>query len=58
MESADNKKDAKWLKDLRSEVKVKKQKKIDITIKSFKKILGRMSNWKSPAVCMKEQGCS
>ena len=30
--SADHKKDAKWLQDLRSEVNVKKQVKIDITI--------------------------
>ena len=28
---ADHKKDAKWLQDLRSEVNVKKQEKIDIT---------------------------
>ena len=46
--SADHKKDAKWLQDLRSEVNVKKQKKIDITPGSLKKILGRMPNWKSP----------
>ena len=43
-ESADHKKDAKWLQDLRSEVKVKKQDKIDITTGSLKKILGRMPN--------------
>ena len=46
-QSADHKKDAKWLQDLRSEVNVKKQK-IDITTESLKKILGRMPNWKSP----------
>ena len=45
--SADHKKDAKWLQDLRSEVNVKKQK-IDITPGNLKKILGRMPNWKSP----------
>ena len=45
--SADHKKDAKWLEDLRSEVNVKKQEKIDIT-RGLKKILGRMPNWKSP----------
>ena len=39
---------AKWLQDLRSEVNVKKQEKIDITTGSLKKILGRMPNWKSP----------
>ena len=44
-QSADHKKDAKWL---RSEVNVKKQEKIDITTGSLKKILGRMPNWKSP----------
>ena len=38
----------KWLQDLRSEVNVKKQKKIDITTGSLKKILGTMPNWKSP----------
>ena len=47
-QSADHKKDAKWLQDFRSEVNVKKQEKIDITTGSLKKILGRMPNWKSP----------
>ena len=47
-QSADHKKDAKWLKDLRSEVNVKKQEKIDITTESLKKILDRMPNSKSP----------
>ena len=47
-QSADHKKDAKWLQDLRSEVNVKKQEKIDITTGSLKKILDRMPNWKSP----------
>ena len=36
-QSADNKKNAKWLQDLRSEVYVKKQEKIDITTGSLKK---------------------
>ena len=35
-QSADYKKDAKWLQDLRSEVNVKKQEKIDITTGSLK----------------------
>ena len=47
-QSPDHKKDAKWLQDLRSEVNVKTQEKIDITTRSLKKILGRMPNWKSP----------
>ena len=47
-QSADHKKNAKWLQDLRSEVNVRKQEKIDITTGSLKKILGRMPNWKSP----------
>ena len=47
-QSADPKKDAKWLEDLRSEVNVKKQEEIDITTEILKKILGRMPNWKSP----------
>ena len=47
-QSPDHKKDANWLQDLRSEVNVKKQDKIDITIGSLKKILGRMPSWKSP----------
>ena len=42
--STDHKKDAKWLQDLRSEVSVTKQEKINITKGSLKKILGRMSN--------------
>ena len=46
-QSADHKRNAKWLQDLRSEVNVKKQEKIDITTGSLKKILGRMPNWKS-----------
>ena len=46
-QSADHKKDAKWLQDLRSEANVKKQKKIDITTESLKKILGSMPNRKS-----------
>ena len=47
-QSADHKKDAKWLQDFRSEVNVKKQEKIGITTGSLKKILGRMPSWKSP----------
>ena len=43
-QSADHKKDAKWLQDLRSEVNAKEQEKIDITTGSLKKILGRISN--------------
>ena len=45
-QSADHKKDPKWLQDLRSEVSVKKQDKIDITTGCLKKMLGRMPNWK------------
>ena len=45
---ADNKKDAKWLQDLQSQVNVKKQEKIDITTGSLKKLHTRMPNWKSP----------
>ena len=47
-QSADHKNDAKWLSDLRSEVNVKKQEKIDITTGSLKNILGKMPNMKSP----------
>ena len=47
-QSADHKKNAKWLQDLRSEDNVKKQKKIDITTGTLKKILGRRPNWNSP----------
>ena len=43
-QSADHKKDAKWLQDLKSEVYVKKQEQIDITTGSLKKILARMPN--------------
>ena len=45
-QSADHKKDAKWLQDSQSGVKLKKQEKIDITTGSLKKILSRMPNWK------------
>ena len=44
----DHNRDVKWLKDLQSEVSVKKQEKVDITEESLKKILCRMPNWKSP----------
>ena len=47
----EQKKDAKWLQDLRRIVyllNVKKQEKLDITIGILKKIFGRMTNWKSP----------
>ena len=47
-QSVDHKQDAMWLQDLRSEFKVKKQKKIDITAGSLKKIHGKVPNWKSP----------
>ena len=47
-QSADEKKDAKWLQDLQSEVNVKEQEKIDITTGSLKKILRSIPNWKSP----------
>ena len=43
-QSADHKKNAKWLQDLQSEFNVKKQEKIDITTGSLRKILGRMPN--------------
>ena len=46
--SEDHRKDAKCLQDLRSDVNVKKQEKIDITTGSLKKMLGRMPNWKLP----------
>ena len=42
-ESVDHDRDAKWLKDLQSEVNVTKQK-IDITKENLKKILSRMPN--------------
>ena len=47
-ESVDHNRDEKWLKNLQGEVNVTKQEKVDITKESLKKILGRMSNWKSP----------
>ena len=40
----DHNRDVKWLRDFN----VTKQEKVDITKESLKKILGRMSNWKSP----------
>ena len=49
-QSADHKKDEKWLQDLRSEVNVKKQKEIGINTSSLKTMLGRMPNWKSPGL--------
>ena len=46
-QSTDHKKDAKWLQDLRIEVNVKQQEKINIATGILKKILCRMLNWKS-----------
>ena len=54
-QSADHKKDEKWLQDLRSEFNVKKLDKIDITTGSLKKILGRMPNWKSPGLDLAQE---
>ena len=45
-QSADHKKDKKWLQDFQSEVNVKKEEKVDITTESLKKILDRIPNWK------------
>ena len=47
-ESVKHNKDAKFLKNLQSEVNVEKQEKVDINNESLKKILGGMLNWKSP----------
>ena len=44
----DHNRNAKWLKDLQSNVNVTKQEKVDITKESVKKILGIMLNWNSP----------
>ena len=49
-ELVDHNSDANWLKDLQSEVNVTKWEKVDVTKESLKKILGRMSNWKSPGL--------
>ena len=43
-ELVDHNRDAKWLKDLQSEINVTKQEKVYITTESLKKILGRMPN--------------
>ena len=43
-ELVDHNRDAKWLKDLQSEINVTKQEKVYITKESLKKILGRMPN--------------
>ena len=47
-QSADHKKDVKWLQDLRIELNDNKQEKIDITYRILEKLLDRMPNWKSP----------
>ena len=54
--SADHKKDAKWLQDLRREVNVTKQEKIDITTGTLKKLLLMMPNWKSPGTDLVQGG--
>ena len=56
----DHNRDVKWLKDLKSEVNVTKQEKVDITKESLKKILGRNAKLDvtrsrlSPGVLVKE----
>ena len=55
-QSADHKKDTKWLQNLRSEINDKKRK-IDITTGSLKKILGRMLNWNSPGPDLVQAFC-
>ena len=47
-EWVDHNRDAKWLKELQSEINVTKQVKVYIAKESLKEILGRMPNWKSP----------
>ena len=47
-QSADHMKDAKRLQELQSEINVEKQEKIDTTLGSLKKILGKMPDSKSP----------
>ena len=56
-ESVDHNSDAKWLKDLCSEVSVTKQEKADIAKENLKKILGRMPNWKSPGPDLVQEFC-
>ena len=41
-EEVDHNRDGKWLRGLQSEANVTKQKKVDITKESLKKILGRV----------------
>ena len=43
-ESVGHNRNAKWLKNLQSEINLTKQEKVDITKESSKKILGRMPN--------------
>ena len=47
-QSVEHQRDARWLKDLKAEVDIEKQEKIDISIESVRKIIGRMPNWKAP----------
>ena len=44
------------MKDLQGGVILAKQEKVDITKESLKKILGRMSNWKSPGLYQVQGG--
>ena len=46
-ESVNDNRDAKWLKNLQSEVSVTTQEKLDINKECLKKILDRIPNWKS-----------
>ena len=49
-ELIDHNRDAKWAKDLQIEISVPKQEKLNITKRSLKKSLDRISNWKSQQI--------
>ena len=49
-ELIDHNRDAKWVKHLQMETSVPKQEKLNITKRSLKKSLDRISNWKSQQI--------
>ena len=49
-ELIDHNRDAKWVKNFQMEISVPKQEKLNITKRSLKKSLDRISNWKSQQI--------
>ena len=47
-DTTEHKKDAEWLKDMKSEANTRKQENLKIDIGKLRAVLKKMSNWKAP----------